>query len=85
MGHEAILWACTSGSFGYGFQGAQRETDQLAAIGGNAGSEHVADLCGCARRAWMAVATSYPHEVATLFIKYLAAAGVDVTANQVTI
>lgn len=80
---QAIMWACTSGSFVYGFQGAQRQADQLAAAAGvpaaSTSQAFVAalDALGVHK---VEVAASYPHEVATLFVEYLAAAGVDVTA-----
>src|SRR5699024_5869996 len=67
---EAVLWACTSGSFVYGPQGAEQQIEQLAeAAGVPASSTSRAYLNSLAQLGItrVAVAASYPDEVATLF------------------
>ncbi len=78
---DAVVWACTSGSFVYGPKGAHDQIAQLATAAGVPASStseaFVAALAhlGVTR---VAVAASYPQDVARLFVDYLAAAGIDV-------
>ena len=80
---SSVVWACTSGSFVYGPDGAQQQVDQLATVAGvPASSTSLAYLAalsalGVSR---VAVAASYPDVVAQLFVDYLAAAGVEVVS-----
>lgn len=80
---QSVMWACTSGSFVYGPEGAREQIDQLAAAAGVPASSTSAAFVealtslGLTR---VAVAASYPQAVATLFVDYLAAAGVEVLA-----
>ena len=80
---QAVMWACTSGSFVYGFEGAQRQAEQLAVAAGvpaaSTSQAFVAALgeLGVTR---VAVVASYPQPVATLFVEYLVAAGIEITA-----
>ncbi|MEE6280959.1 maleate cis-trans isomerase family protein [Georgenia sp. MJ170] len=80
---QSVMWACTSGSFVYGPAGAQRQVDQLSAVAGVPASStslaFVAALAELGLRR-VAVAASYPDDVAALFVDYLAAAGVEVVA-----
>lgn len=79
----AVVWACTSGSFVYGPQGAQDQVAALAEVAGvPASSTSLAYLgalsaLGITR---VAVAASYPDGVARLFVDYLASAGVEVVS-----
>ncbi|WP_037361207.1 maleate cis-trans isomerase family protein [Amycolatopsis orientalis] len=78
---EAVVWACTSGSFVYGWDGARNQADQLAKAAGVPASStsfafvHAAKALGVRR---VAVAASYPDDVARLFVDFLAAGGVEV-------
>jgi len=80
---QAVMWACTSGSFVYGFDGADEQAAGLSRAAGvpAASTSHafVAALAslGLSR---VAVAASYPDDVAGLFVDYLAAAGVEVVS-----
>lgn len=84
-GHDpdAVLWACTSGSFVYGYDGADQQADELARVAGvPAASTSQAYLralhsLGLSR---VAVAASYPDDVAGLFIDYLGAGGIEVVS-----
>ena len=81
---DAVVWACTSGSFVYGWQGAREQAERLSeAAGGLPASStsfafvHAAHALGTRR---VAVVASYPDEVAKLFVDFLGAGGVEVTA-----
>lgn len=80
---QAVMWACTSGSFVYGIDGARRQAEQLAAEAGvPAASTTQAFVSALAALGIhkVAVAASYPQQVATLFVEYLAGSGVDITS-----
>ena len=79
----AVMWACTSGSFVFGPDGAADQIAQLAAAAGVPASStalafvHALSALGCRR---VAVAASYPADIADLFENFLAAHGIDVEA-----
>lgn len=79
----AVVWACTSGSFVYGPDGAAEQVAGLArAAGVPASSTSFAFVAavaalGCAR---VAVAASYPRDIAELFVDFLAAHRITVVA-----
>ncbi|OHV04757.1 maleate cis-trans isomerase family protein [Mycobacterium talmoniae] len=79
----AVVWACTSGSFVYGPDGAADQVARLAATAGVPASStsfafvHALAALGCAR---VAVAASYPQDIAELFVGFLAAHDIDVTS-----
>ncbi|WP_344314468.1 maleate cis-trans isomerase [Fodinicola feengrottensis] len=77
----AVIWACTSGSFVYGWEGATEQAAKLAeAAGVPASSTSFAFVRATqaigARK--VAVAASYPKPVADRFVDFLAAAGIEV-------
>ncbi|MEC3978643.1 maleate cis-trans isomerase family protein [Amycolatopsis sp. H20-H5] len=80
---DAVVWACTSGSFVYGWDGAREQADRLAAVAGvpasstSFGFVHAARALGVRR---VAVAASYPGDVAQLFVDFLAAGGIEVVS-----
>ncbi|MFJ5263645.1 decarboxylase [Streptomyces sp. NPDC088387] len=82
-GAEAVVWACTSGSFVYGWQGAHDQVGGLARAAGMPASStsfafvHAAQELGLTR---VAVGATYPEDVATLFANFLDEGGVTVTA-----
>ncbi|MFI6489493.1 decarboxylase [Streptomyces sp. NPDC050564] len=82
-GAEAIVWACTSGSFVYGWQGAHEQVRALARTAGLPASStsfafaHAVAEIGARR---VAVAATYPEDVAALFAAFLKDAGVEVVA-----
>ncbi|MET9252256.1 aspartate/glutamate racemase family protein [Streptomyces sp. NPDC003717] len=82
-GAEAVVWACTSGSFVHGWEGAQDQVRDLATTAGVPASStsfafaHAAAEVGARR---VAVGATYPDEVARLFEEFLGAAGLDVVA-----
>lgn len=81
---DALVWACTSGSFVYGPDGARTQAAQLARAAGGVPTSstsfafvHAVRALGLTR---VAVAASYPQEVSALFVGFLAAAGIDVVS-----
>ncbi|WP_433679773.1 maleate cis-trans isomerase family protein [Nocardia sp. CA-119907] len=81
----AVVWACTSGSFVYGPQGARDQVRALAAAAGVPASSTSLAFVAAARALGVrrvAVAASYPDEVARLFVDFLADAGIEVVAQS---
>lgn len=82
-GLDAVMWACTSGSFVFGHEGVRRQAEQLAEVAGvpaaSTSQAFVAALTalGVDR---VAVAASYPAEISQLFSDYLQASGIRVQA-----
>jgi maleate cis-trans isomerase len=80
---SAIVWACTSGSFVYGPQGAQQQVRTLALEAKVPVSSTSLAFVTAARSLGLtrvAVAASYPDDVATLFVDFLADAGIEVVS-----
>ena len=80
---DAVIWACTSGSFVYGPKGAQQQISSLAEAAGVPASSTSAAFAAALEHLGVTrvgVAASYPHDVASLFVDYLDAAGVEVVA-----
>ena len=80
---DVVMWACTSGSFVYGPKGAQRQIDELASAAGVPASSTSAAFAAALAHLGVvrvAIAASYPQDVADLFMEYLGAAGVEVVA-----
>ncbi|MGW4023189.1 maleate cis-trans isomerase family protein [Streptomyces sp. NPDC005009] len=81
-GAEAVVWACTSGSFVHGWEGAHEQVRNLARAAGMPASStsfaftHAAQEVGARR---VAVGATYPDDVAVLFAEFLRAGGVEVT------
>ncbi|MFG3180988.1 maleate cis-trans isomerase family protein [Streptomyces nigra] len=82
-GAEAVVWACTSGSFVYGWEGAHEQVRSLAQAAGMPASStsfafvHAIREIGVRR---VAVGATYPDDVAGLFAEFLRAGGADVVA-----
>jgi maleate cis-trans isomerase len=78
---DVVLWACTSGSFVFGWEGADDQARALSAAAGVPASStsfafvHAAHALGVRR---VAVAASYPDEVAQRFVEFLGRGGLDV-------
>ncbi|MGY3201889.1 maleate cis-trans isomerase family protein [Streptomyces sp. TE5632] len=81
-GVDAVVWACTSGSFVRGWEGAQEQVRALARTAGTPASStsfafvHAAREIGARR---VAVGATYPDDVAALFADFLATGSVTVT------
>ncbi|WP_333762500.1 maleate cis-trans isomerase family protein [Streptomyces sp. IBSBF 2390] len=84
-GAETVVWACTSGSFVHGWDGAQDQVRNLARLAGMPASStsfafvHAARELGVRR---VAVGATYPEDVAALFTDFLAAGGLEVTGMR---
>ena len=80
---DALLWACTSGSFVFGWRGAHEQVDRLAQETGvptSSTSLAFVDACHALGLRRVAVAASYPAEVAERFVEFLGDGGLEVTA-----
>lgn len=78
---DAVLWACTSGSFVYGLQGGTEQAAGLAEAAGVPASSTSFAFVNAARAlgvSKVAVAASYPAEVAERFKGFLVDTGLDV-------
>ncbi|MER5537996.1 maleate cis-trans isomerase family protein [Streptomyces mirabilis] len=84
-GAEAVVWACTSGSFVYGWEGAHEQVRALARAAGLPASStsfafaHAVREVGARR---VAIAATYPQDVADLFAAFLREAGVEVVSSR---
>lgn len=82
-GAESVVWACTSGSFVYGWEGAHEQVRTLALTAGMPASStsfafvHALRELGARR---VAVGATYPNDVANLFADFLRAGGAEVTS-----
>ncbi|MFI6825665.1 maleate cis-trans isomerase [Kribbella sp. NPDC050241] len=80
---DAVMWACTSGSFVFGPEGARNQASGVAqAIGVPASSTSIAfvDACRALGVRRVAVAASYPEDVAQHFVRFLTGGGVEVVS-----
>ncbi|NYF98397.1 maleate cis-trans isomerase family protein [Janibacter cremeus] len=80
---DAVLWACTSGSFVYGAKGVESQIAALthaAGVPASSTSEAFAAALAHLQVTRVAVAASYPQDVASLFVDYLDANGARVVA-----
>ena len=81
----AVVWACTSGSFAFGWDGAHEQADRLADTAGVPASStslafvRAAQALGLRR---VAVVATYPDDVARLFVAFLRRGGIEVTSMR---
>ncbi|MDE0142796.1 MAG: hypothetical protein OXI80_04620 [Caldilineaceae bacterium] len=81
LGSDVCMWACTSGSFVYGLAGAEEQARQLGNyLGVPASSTSLSfvksiQALGITR---VAVAATYPEELATEFVRFLGEGGIQV-------
>ncbi|EGX57857.1 decarboxylase [Streptomyces zinciresistens K42] len=84
-GAEAVVWASTGGSFVHGWEGAHEQVRGLARTAGMPASStsfafvHAVRELGVRR---VAVGAAYPDDVTALFVEFLRAGGVEVTASH---
>jgi maleate cis-trans isomerase len=77
----AVVWACTSGSFVYGWEGAHDQAEALAKSAGVPASSTSLAFVRAARALGVrrvAVVATYPDDVTRLFGDFLGHAGLDV-------
>jgi len=80
---DAVMWACTSGSFVYGPEGARNQADGVAAaLGVPASSTSIAfvDALHALGLRKVAIAASYPEDVTRHFVRFLSAGGAEVVS-----
>jgi maleate cis-trans isomerase len=80
---DAVMWACTSGSFVFGPQGARDQASAVATAAGVPASSTSIAFVDALRHLGIrrvAVAASYPDDVAQHFVRFLTAGGVEVVA-----
>ena len=77
------MWACTSGSFVFGPQGARQQVSAVAAAAGVPASSTSIAFVDALRHLGIrrvAVAASYPDDVAQHFVAFLTAGGAEVVS-----
>ncbi|MCX4645269.1 MULTISPECIES: decarboxylase [unclassified Streptomyces] len=82
-GAEAVVWACTSGSFVRGWEGAHEQVRDLARTAGlpaSSTSFAFAHAVGEVGARSVAIAATYPEDVAEHFRTFLKAAGIEVVS-----
>jgi maleate cis-trans isomerase len=80
---DAVMWACTSGSFVFGPEGARNQAAGVAqAVGVPASSTSIAfvDALKALDVRRVAVAASYPDDIARHFVRFLTAGGAEVVS-----
>ncbi|HEY0574982.1 MAG TPA: maleate cis-trans isomerase [Pseudonocardia sp.] len=80
-GCASVIWACTSGSFVFGWDGASAQVEALREVAGAPASSTSFAFTDAAARlgvTQVAVAATYPDDVAERFVTFLAAAGISV-------
>ncbi len=80
---DAVMWACTSGSFVFGPAGAAEQAAKVAVAAGVPASSTSIAFVDALRHLGVtrvAIAASYPRDVADHFVRFLAAAGLAVAA-----
>jgi maleate cis-trans isomerase len=78
---SAVVWACTSGSFVFGWDGAAAQVSALGDVAGvPASSTSFAFVDACARLGVtrVAIGATYPDDVAARFVAFLGVAGIEV-------
>ena len=84
-GAEAVVWACTSASFVFGWEGAHEQVRELSATAGLPASStsfafaHAVQALGARR---VAIAATYPDDVAERFHAFLKSAGTEVVSTR---
>jgi maleate cis-trans isomerase len=83
LGVDAAVWACTSGSFVFGWDGAAAQVAgvrEAAGVPATSTSFAFVDALAALGVKRVAVAATYPDDVATRFVDFLGRAGVQVVA-----
>jgi maleate cis-trans isomerase len=82
-GAEAVVWACAAGSFGYGWEGAHEQVRTLARMAGMPASSTSFGFAHAVRELdvhRVAVAATYPEDLAARCAAFLKAAGAEVVS-----
>ena len=84
-GAESLVWACTGASFVYGRDGAREQIPTLARAAGLPASSTSFAFAHAVRELEVrrvAVAATYPDDIARLFTAFLESAGIEVVATR---
>ncbi len=82
-GSDVVIWACTSGSFVFGREGARRQAEEIAEVAGVPASStswafvNAIEAVGVRR---VAIAATYPPDIASAFADFLAVESVETVA-----
>jgi maleate cis-trans isomerase len=82
---DAVMWACTSGSFVFGWDGGRDQVEALAArLGCSASSTSIAfaDAVHALDVRRVTIAATYPRDVVDRFVEFLAADGIEVVGSS---
>ncbi len=80
---DSVMWACTSGSFVFGWDGASQQVNEVAQVLGvpvSSTSIAFANACHALGLTKLAVAASYPEDVARHFVEFLTKGGLEVVS-----
>lgn len=80
---DSVVWACTSGSFVFGWDGAAAQVAALGKVAGvpaSSTSFAFTDACAHLGITGVAVGATYPDDVAERFVAFLGRAGIEVLA-----
>lgn len=80
---DSVMWACTSGSFVFGWEGAREQVRRLQEVTGlptSSTSLAFVEACRALGLGRVSVAASYPQDVAEHFVEFLGRGGIEVTA-----
>ncbi|WP_017587984.1 maleate cis-trans isomerase family protein [Nocardiopsis ganjiahuensis] len=80
---DSAVWACTSGSFVYGWEGARRQVQGVRDVTGvpsSSTSFAFVHALSQLRLTRVAIAATYPDDVAQRFVEFLTEAGVSVVS-----
>jgi maleate cis-trans isomerase len=80
---DAVMWACTSGSFVFGWEGAHEQVRELQEVTGlptSSTSLAFVEACRALGLSRVSVAASYPQDVAEHFVDLLGRGGIEVSA-----
>ena len=84
-GVDALIWACTSGSFVFGWEGAQAQVEELAGLAGVPTSSTSLSFAAALRALGLervAIAATYPEPVTDCFVALLGDAGFEVVGVE---
>lgn len=82
-GADVVMWACTSGSFVYGWEGCAEQAGWVAAASGLPSSSTSLAFAAALQHLGLSrvsVAATYPKDVASHFAEFLGKGGITVTA-----
>ncbi|WP_369045670.1 maleate cis-trans isomerase family protein [Sinomonas sp. P10A9] len=83
LGADSAIWACTSGSFVYGWEGCHEQAEWIRSASGAPSSSTSLAFAAAVHELGatrVSIAATYPADVASHFVKFLEHDGITVTA-----